>query len=236
MSMHAEQPFAADVLPDSGTQPPQKRSWLPFCLGGCLIIGVVSIVICGGAGWYAARNFKRLVSDAARQAIVSSIEQTELDPTEKQALVVQVDRVIDQYRTGEISLEDLARILDELSKSAVMQGIVIAAVETAYVEPSGLSDEEKQAAHLTLQRVLRGMHDERIKPGDLDTALAYVSNEVEDGQPQLKNRLTDDELRSFLAECRRVADQAEIPAEPFQIKFSDEFRQAVDRALQPPPP
>jgi len=106
------------------------------------------------------RDFKRLASDVARQGIVSSIEQTDLDPADKQALVVQVDRVIDQYRSGKISLEDLARILDELSKSAVMQGIIIATVEAAYVEPSGLSDEEKQAAHLTLQRVLRGMHDD----------------------------------------------------------------------------
>jgi len=57
--------------------------------------------------------------------------------------------------------------MDELAKSPVMQSIVISAVESAYVEPSGLSAEEKQAAHLTLQRVLRGVFEQKIKEGDL---------------------------------------------------------------------
>jgi hypothetical protein len=234
MSTYPDQPFAAEAMPEPPGPP--KRSWLSFCLAGCLVMGVLSLLICGGVGWYAARNFKRIASDVARQAIVGGIEQTKLEPAEKQAIIAQVDRVVDQYRTGKITVEDLARILDELGKSTVMQSIVIAAVESAYVEPSGLSAEEKQAAHLTLQRVLRGMHEQKIKEGDLDAALAHVSNKMEGGQSQVKDKVTDDELRKFLAECRRVTDQAGVPAEPFQVKISEAFRHAVDRALQPQPP
>ena len=232
MSMYSDQPFAAEPKPEA-SPPQQKRSWLPFCLAGCLVIGVLSLVICGGVGWYVARNIKRIASDVARQAIVGAIEQSELDPAEKQAVIAQVDRVVDQFRTGKITVEDLARILDELAKSPVMQSIVISAVESAYVEPSGLSAEEKQAAHLTLQRVLRGVFEQKIKEGDLDAAMSHVSTKTPGGQPQLKSKVTDDELRKFLAECQRVADQAGVPAEPLQVKISDEFRRAVDRALQP---
>ena len=140
-------------------------------------------------------------------------------------------RVVDQYRSGKITLEDLGRILDELAKSPVMQNIMIYAIEKQYVDPSGLPDEEKQAARLTLQRILRGIHEKRIEEGELDAALDHLSAKTQDGQRQMKNRVTDEELRRFLAECRRVADRAGVPVEPFEIKISEEFRNAVERAM-----
>jgi len=146
----------------------------------------------------------------------------------------EVDRVVDQYRTGQITLEDLGRIFEELAKSPLMQYIVIYAVEKQYVEPSGLTGEEKQAAHLTLQRVLRGMHEQKIQQDDLEPALDHLSVKKQDGRRQMRNVVTDGELRKFLAECQRVADQAGVPVEPFEIKISEEFRNAVDRALRSP--
>ena len=126
MSMYSDQPFM--VEPKPGPPAPPRRSWLPFCLGGCLIVGVLSLVVCGGLAWYVVKNVKSLASNVARQAIVGAIEQSELDPAEKRAIIAEVDRVVDQYRTGQITLDDLGRIFEELAKSPVMQSIVIYAV------------------------------------------------------------------------------------------------------------
>lgn len=229
MSNYSDRAFPAE--PAFGPPAPPQRNWLPCCLVGCLVIGVLGLLSCGGIAWYLAKNVKSIASDVARQAIVSTIERSELDPAEKQAVIAEVDRVVDQYRSGKITLEDLGRILDELAKSPVMQNIMIYAIEKQYVDPSGLPDEEKQAARLTLQRILRGIHEKKIEEGDLDAALDHLSAKTHDGQRQMKDRVTDEELRKFLAECRRVADRAGVPVEPFEIKISEEFRKAVERAM-----
>jgi tRNA C32,U32 (ribose-2'-O)-methylase TrmJ len=199
---------------------------------GCLVIGVVGVLVCGGVVWYVARNVKRFASNVARQAIVGAVEQSDLPAEEKLAIVAQVDRVVDQVKSGQMTMEQLGRVLEEVGKSSVMQAIIVASIESQYVTRSGLSDEEKQTAHLTLQRVLRGIHEQKIKENDLEPALQDLSNQTQDGPRQLQDSVSDEQLRSFLTECKRVVDQAEVPEEPFQLKLSDEFRRAIDRALE----
>ena len=103
MSTYPDQTFA--VEPKPGPPAPQ-RSWLASCLVGCLVVGLLSLLVCGGVAWYLAKNIKSIASNVARQAIVSTIEQSELDPAEKQAVIAEVDRVVDQYRSGKITLDE----------------------------------------------------------------------------------------------------------------------------------
>lgn len=231
MSIDADQRFPEEPKPGL----PPRRRWWPSCLAGCLVVGLLSLLVCGGAAWYLAKNMKSIASGVARRAIVNAVEQSELEPAEKRAIIAEVDRVVNQYRTGQITLDDLGRVLEELAKSPVMQSIVVFAVDKQYIEPSGLTDEEKKAARLTLRRVVRGLYEEKIKEGDLGPALDHLSTKTPGGQRQMKDRVSDAVLRKFLAECQRLADQAGIPSEPGDIKISEEFRKAIDRALRPPP-
>jgi hypothetical protein len=214
--------------------PPRRGSGIKNCLIGCLIVAVVGLLICGGVAWYVVRNFKTLATNLARQAIVSAVEQSELDPAEKTAVIAEVDRVIDQYRSGQISTEDLAKIMQGLAESPVMGAILVFSIDAKYVQPSGLSDEDKQGAKRTLQRVLRGAAEKKLSHAQIEAALEPVTKGTSEDNRQLKETVTDEELRRFLEQLKQLADEAEIPDEPFEVKISDEFRQAVDRALQKP--
>lgn len=236
MSYDNEQGFSPDSseLFSAEVIEPKTGSGWSTCLIGCLILFLVGVCICGGVGLYAYRNIGKataFVADMTRDTIVSGIEESDLNEEEKEAIVVQVDRVVDQYKSGEITLSDLQRVMQELAESPVMGAIIILSIEAKYLAPSGLSDEEKQQARLTMQRVLRGVTEESIDQDDLKPAMAYVMIERADGSQELKESLTDRELRDFLVELKQQADQAEIPEEPYEVKISDEFRQAIDRAL-----
>jgi len=176
-------------------------------------------------------NVKSIASDVAREMIVSVVDESELDEEEKQAIVAQVDRVVDKYKSGEISTEDLGRIMEELAESPLIGVIMVYSIEAKYVVPSGLSDEEKEQARVTLQRVLRGVYEEKIDPSEIEPLMEHMTNEMPDGTQQMKESVTDQELRDFLAECKKKADEAEVPDEPFEVKISEEFRRAVDSAL-----
>jgi hypothetical protein len=221
--------FSAEVV-----EPPQRTA-AKTCLIGCLIMFVLAICVCGGFAWYIYANLgkiKALMSDAAREAIVSGIRQSELNEEEKDAIIAQVDRVVEQYKTGEITTEQLGRVMGELSQSPLMGVIMIYSIEAKYIQPSGLTDEEKQQSRRTMQRVLRAVLEEKVQQEELEDALDYVMDRRADGSRDFKDSVSDGDLRAFLAKLKDHADGAEIPDEPFEVRISDEFRQAVDRALE----
>ena len=55
----------------------------------------------------------------------------------------------------------------------------------------------------------------------------------EDGSWHLEDKLSDEQLRQFVAEIKTIADEHEIPDEPFEISISDEVRKIVDEVLGP---
>ncbi len=209
----------------------QGRNWLATCLVGCLIVGLVSVVVCAGGSWYAWVKFRPMVADRAREAIVAGIESSELSDDDKQEVVAQVDRVVDDFKSGQIGTQEVVRILEELAESPLLGLAVVYAVDAKYITPSGLSDEEKDEGRLTLQRVARGVFEEKIDPNDLEEALDYISSKSSDGGRQLKDTVSDPVLRDFLAECKRHADDADIPREPYVVDIGLEFQRAVDQTL-----
>jgi 2-hydroxychromene-2-carboxylate isomerase len=178
------------------------------------------------------RNAGTWAANFARAALVNAVNESQLESAEKKAIVAQIDRVVEQYKAGQITNVDLQRILEELGQSPLMGALIVYGIETKYVQTSGLSDAEKAAARLSLQRVLRGLHEKKIVLQALDAALDKVCRKDSAGNRQLKERVTDQELREFVAACRAEADKAGVPDEPYLVKASDEIRKAIDRALQ----
>ena len=226
-----EERFAPEPPPAAGPQ----RSWLPGCLVGCLIGFLVSLCICGGVIFWVVRNIKPLAADAIRAAVVNGVNQSQLDPEEKLAVIAEIDRVVRQFKDGQIDNAGLERIVKELSQSPLMGTLILYGIEKKYLAQSGLNDAERAAARQTLQRVLRGIYQKQLDPKDLEPALAPICTTDANGDQQLKERITDQELRTFLDACRAKVDQAGVPDEPFTVKPSEEFRKAIDRALAPRP-
>ena len=194
---------------------------------GCVGVSFVCVLVCGGGFWYLSKN----IGEIARKAIVSVIESSELSDEDKEAVTAQVDRIVAAYESGEIDWEDVGRIMEQLAESPLLGLIIVYATDATYITPSGLTDEEKEEGRLTMQRVARGVFEETIDRDELESAMDYVSVEGSGGNRQFKDRVSDADLRQFLAECKRHADEAEVPLEPFELNIGEEFKRAVDEAL-----
>jgi transcriptional regulator NrdR family protein len=204
------------------------------CLIGCLIVFVIGLCLCGGVASLLYMNrgkIREIAADAARQAIVSGIQESDLDEEEKEAVIAEIDQLVARYKSGEITTEQLGRVMDELAQSRLMGVVVMVSIQNQHIEPSGLTAEEKQQAKHTMQRVLRGVFEEKIQQAELEDTLDYVMPRQTDGSRTWRDSVSDDDLRAFLAELSERADAAGIPEEPFEVKISEEFRQAVARAL-----
>lgn len=217
----------AEVLP---SPPPSRGCGCGACALGCFGAVVLAAIVAAAGVWYV---WKKL-PDWSRSALVAAVEQSDLPDEQKQRIVTQVDRVVGEYKAGRLTQKQFSGILQELTESPLMSLLVAFSASEKYIEPSGLAPEEKEEARIVLQRVARGVHEQRITPEQLDPALDYLSTKDANGNRQFADKVTDAELRAMLAECRQIADEAQVPPGPFTVDVAAAIEKAVDQALQQP--
>ena len=196
---------------------------------GCLGVSVVSVLMCAGTVWYAQQNAGRWVSGIVREVVVRMIDESEIPAQEKQEVIAQVDRVVKAYQAGQIDDKDFERLMQEMQKSPAFLLMMAWGLEKSHVDPSGLSSDEKEAARRTIQRAFRGLCEEKITQDQF--ARVARQHQLEDGT-QARSKMTDEEVRTMLADLKKLADDVEIPDEGFTIDIGDEVKKAVDAALE----
>jgi len=233
---YPQQPFPTQQFPTQAYPPPQEPSsgsgcWL-YLLLGCLGTLVLSVVLCGFGVWWVKNNAGKLVAMGVRTVIVSVIEGSQLDAAEKKEVIAQIDRVIDAYKAGKISDKELERLFKEMEDSPVLALIQIWGVEQMYVEPSGLTAEEKRAGRRTIERVFRGIIEKKLTQEDFQEAMPQsMRDRGQGGKADPNARPSDAEVKEFLANLQEKADEAEIPDEEYKIDVSDELKKDIDKVL-----
>ncbi|BBO32990.1 hypothetical protein [Lacipirellula parvula] len=212
--------------------PPKKRSAFATCLTGCLIAFVVMLVLGAIAIWWAYKNIGTLAASLGSTFAKEVINQTELPAEEKADINFQIDRLATAAKDGKVSGDQIESFFTELVESPLLTTLVMSVIDKKYITPSGLSDEEKAEARVTIQRFMRGSIDKKITQAQMNKAMEPVSTKDKNGNVQLKNQVTDDELRAFLTNAKADADAAGVPAEVPEVDPSDEFKRLVDKTLE----
>lgn len=218
--------------------PPASNRGMSCFLIGCLTTIVICVLLCGGvllSFWIFKDRIVNLAIDTSRKAAKEAVEDSEMSDADKVIVNQQIDRVAEAYKSGQLSTEQLSRVLESLVESPLFVVAVVYGIEQKYIAPSGLTPEEKTAAHRTLERTARGLYEGKITQQELDPALQHVATKNEEGDWKLKEHVTDEELRAFLAKCNELADSADIPDEPFTVNIGEEVKKAVDAELGPAP-
>lgn len=213
--------------------PPKPRSAARTCLMGCLIAFLAMAVISVILIIWIMRNWKDWASNFGSATLKQAIEQTELPIEERDEINAQIDRIAAAFRAGQLDGVALERLVKNLVESPLMTMIAASAIDKKYIAASGLNDAEKAAAQVTLQRYLRGAIDDKFNQQQIDAAMKSVADQKGPGQWELREHVTDDELRQFLKTAQEQADAAGIPAEIEAVDPSDEFKRIVDEALAP---
>jgi hypothetical protein len=211
------------------TPPTEQGNFLWYCLGGCLVMMVLAVVAVAVLSYLVYTNGKAMAVNMARQSMIQAVNDSELEAADKREIIAQIDRVAEDYKAGKITLEQVAQIGQELAESPLLVIGMVHVIKQNYVVNSGLSQEEKDEANLTLQRAGRGLYEETISQGQVEEAAKPIMKTGPNGESQLKEKVTDQELREFLANLKQVVDEANIPEEEFKVEIGKEFRKAVDK-------
>jgi hypothetical protein len=211
---------------------PKKRSFWQSCLIGCLVVFAILLVILILAGVWVSQHWRGWVSDFGSLAMKQMIADAELTPDQKQAISIQIDRVADGFKNGQLSLEQIA---DRILKSPLMDSILATAADKKYITGSRLSDQEKAEGRTSVRRFARGVIDHKITQAEAEATLDHICNR-HGNNIQLKPFVTDDELRAFLKQAKEQSDKAGIPEQPETIDAAAEFKKIVDEAMNENPP
>jgi hypothetical protein len=184
--------------------------------------------------WWLSQNWRELASEAGSEAIKEGINATDLPEQEKTEMAVEVDRVAQAFRAGELSPEQLGAIMEQIVESPLMTTLVASAIESKYIASSGLSDKEKEEGRQTLRRFIRGGVDGKISQGGIDEAMQHVATRSGEGSWELRDQVSDEDLRKFIEAAKDEADAAQVPAEIENVDPSDEFRRIIDEAMAAP--
>jgi hypothetical protein len=213
--------------------PPQQGGGCLGCSMGCVIFLLVLALLCGGGLLYVYFNWQVWAGDAARQVVVEAIKKSELQPADQDRVIVQVDRIIDEFKAGKISVERLGEMLKKVADSPLMPLVVVKAFEEQHLKKSSLPDDEKAAAELVLQRVARGVAEKKIEASELTDAIESIS-EKQGETTKVKENLTEEDLRGFIEKLEAIADEKMISDEPFVVDIPTEFEKLVDELLKTP--
>lgn len=221
--------------PDPGHPSPPSRSWAP-CLIGCGVTGLAVLLICGGTVWYVTRNIKNIATNFAASTAKQFVDSSELRAEDKKEFNTQIDRVAEGFKKDKINGQELEKIMEGLTKSPLFVVLIVYGVTHEYINRPGLDAEVKADAERTLQRIARGTAEGSIKGEDLEKPFKSISQDanqpIQTGQPpQTKQQLTDEDLKKFLAELKTLADEKEIPDEPYELNVGKEVKRIVDEAV-----
>jgi hypothetical protein len=76
--------------------------------------------------------------------------------------------------------------------------------------------------------------DRSIDQESVDKTLSHVADKKDDGSWSLRDQVTDDQLRAFLAAAKTEADEANVPEELEPFDPSDEIKSIIDEAMAEP--
>lgn len=197
---------------------------------GCLVFLVLTVI----AVVLIVMNFESMMISMGRWGVVSIIEAQEIPEDQKKRMVAQVDRLTEDFKSGELDQQDIERVFEEILQSPLFAAGMVLVVEQTYLQKSGLDPAEKSEAGVSLRRFARGISDGRISRDLVEEVGAPALKSSDAGNFELKEELTDEELREIIAAAKAHADEAGVEAQVEEVDLADELERAIQRALDEP--
>lgn len=199
-------------------------------LKGCLIVAGILFLLAAAGGVYVALHWKSWAADAARAGVRTAVEGSQLTEDQKQRVISRIDTFAGDFESGKVTVEQVTTVFEQILAGPLLPIAMVYAAKEKYIKPSALTAEEKDAGARSLERVARGVYEKKIPNSALEELTAPISTTDAQGKKTLKETLTTDELKAFLAAAKKKADDAGMPDEAFTVDIAGEIEKAIDKA------
>lgn len=213
-------------------------------VAGCLIALGVVIVILIGVGIWVALSWKGWAANLTLKATEEIVNQSALPASEKPEMIAIVEGVTVRFKDGDITFKQFGEVFVDVMASEVLPIGAAYVADNGYVQPSGLTDEEKADGSVQLMRIAQGLHDGSIDRDAyvtafqpmVDTSADATMKTPDAGEVKLivfrdNAEVTDEQLKEVIENARTLADENGVTATPAMIDLSDALQAVVDGSL-----
>jgi len=223
----------------NGAEPKKGGDGCAKAIGiGCLVM----LLLVAGSGLLAFKFRKQIgryfVAKTTLVASEAIIGNSRMPAEEREKAMAPIRELAVKIRSGEVSLEQAARIAEALAQGPLFALMAARGAEMQYLEPSELPDEEKEAGRITLSRFARALTEKKIDEKETEEVLDKITIKTPGAEGkdnvQMKQTLTTEELRDWLKTMKDAADAAGIEDKLFEVDIPAEIRKAIDAGLKEP--
>lgn len=202
-------------------------------LQGCLIVLAILLVLAIGVGVYVAMSWRGWAATGMSAIATEVVNESDLPENEKPEIIAVFDEVSEAFRAKNITLEELASIFENPKEMPVLSMGMVMQFEGAYINASGLSDEEKAEGHLVLNRVSQGLVSKTLSFDEAEDILGPVTTTDAEGNSELVKpaQATDDQIRKVLANAKNAVEKAGVPEERVEVDLSEELRKHIEQTI-----
>ncbi|MEX2670631.1 MAG: hypothetical protein WD294_00835 [Phycisphaeraceae bacterium] len=229
--------------------PPPKAGMSPW-LSGCLIVVVLLLVLGGVGSYFAYHQFRAFMADMGRVAAVEVVRDSHLDADDQEAMIVEIDRMVDGFQEGTVALADLHQLFDELQQQGTFDYLQLMTLHREQLRPALSDDAAVADARQQVERIGQGLASREIRSHQLDSALdeyfvAHADTWEEDLQNpeqqqeernrwEPRNPIDSEAALAVTESLRQLADDAEVAPDAEPVHLPTIVREAVDNVLGSP--
>lgn len=225
-------PGPENTPPSNETFEQRKRKDKPggvgkYLLIGCLGIIIISVIVIIIGAFVVYKKGRAWGADMVNSASKEVINSSQLPDDQKKRMIARIETVSQDFKDGKLTIEQVGQIAKRIGDSPMISMGMVYFFEQNYVTPSGLSAEEKTDGRRTLERLARGVFEKSITQSEMNSLTAPLMEKGANGKDTLKKKITDTELRDFLAKAKAQVELAKVPDEPFEVDMAAELDKVI---------
>ena len=188
----------ADMAADTDDAGP---GWMPIIMACTVLLGILSFIGCGLTTWLLFQKRGELAIQTVRITLIPEIEQSLLEPDQKQATIEQLKEFAADIERGKHENWQAAGVMQRLVRLPILQWGEFAVLD-GYIEKN-LGD-DAQDAKRQLQRLRRAVELDQATAVDVEDILkpVVVRDESALGR-RLTDQLTEESVRDVVTGCPR---------------------------------
>jgi hypothetical protein len=229
---------------------PKSSSCLKMLGIGCVVLVVVLVIAIGTGVYFIKTKGLELVSSAITSMTEKVLQESQLTDVEKEGVRGEISRLTMRMKAGEISLDHMRKLADGIQQGPLPTLFFLQGVATGNLIPPDIPTEEKTSARLNAQRLQRAAVEGKVTPQALQEVLKAIPRDGNDSpkaeqeppswnleSPRqemtgpFKKEITPEDWRPVMTLIKKLADDAGIPNEPYQLELTQEIRKLLDEVL-----
>ena len=199
---------------------------------GCVVVIVVGVLAVGTGVYYVKTHGLEMAAKGITVVTDGMIKDSKLSDSDKAGVRSEIARFTTRLKAGEVSMNQVKKLADTVQQGPLPALLFLQAVATGKLIPPEIPAEESAAARLDAQRLQRAAAEGKVTTLSLQEVLRDIPQN-EQGKP--KEKITPEDWRPVMAKIKKMADDAGIPNEPYQMELTQEIRKVFDEVLDSTP-